>query len=273
MINFITRLKIIMNSISNVFYFDKNGNLIQLDDILARQEKKPETPVIPEPPTVTFGGKQYRITTIGNQTWLAENLAITWDSLIIDPTDKEYGYSKEDDGYPGYKDNAYYKVTPTASYHNCDETDTAFGLYYNGAAIDYITEHKAELIPGWHVATHYEWETLIEEVGGMQVAGRKLKSTTMWPSLNQYGNPGNGDGSTDFNMLPHGYKDTDAIQYSSISESAIAPHAWFFAADSSVESGEGRYYTQYTYRVFSGSNLEEGAMPSFYQLPIRLVKD
>ena len=37
MINYITRLKIIMNSLSNVFYFDKDGNLVQLDDILARQ--------------------------------------------------------------------------------------------------------------------------------------------------------------------------------------------------------------------------------------------
>jgi uncharacterized protein (TIGR02145 family) len=262
-----------MNSLSNVFYFDKDGNLVQLDDILARQPETPETPVIQEPPTVTFGGKQYRITTIGNQTWLAENLAITWDSLIIDPTDPEYGYYKESDGHPGYKDDAYYKVTPTASYHNCDETDTAFGLYYNGAAIDYITEHKAELIPGWHVATHDEWETLFAEVGGMQVAGRKLKSTTMWPDVDTYGNLANGDGSTDFNALPHGYKDTDGIQQYSISEFAERPHAWFFAVDSSVESGEGRYYTQYTYRIFSGWSVEKGAMPSFCQMPIRLVKD
>lgn len=261
-----------MTNLLNIFSIGKDGKLVQLDDILARQPETPETPVIPEPPTVTFGGKQYRITTIGNQTWLAENLTITWDSLIIDPTDPEYGYSKEEEGHPGYKDDAYYKVTPTASYHNCDETDTAFGLYYNGAAIDYITEHKAELIPGWHVATHDDWDTLIAEVGGMQVAGRKLKSTTMWPTVDSYGNEAKGDGSTDFNILPQGYKGSKGIQTYSITE-LTNPHAWFFAADSSVESGEGRYYTQYTYRFFTSWNIERGNMPSFNQMPIRLVKD
>lgn len=252
-----------MNSLSNVFSFDKDGNLVQLDDIIARQ---PKTPVIPKPPTVTFGGKSYRVTTIGNHTWLAENLALTWDGLIIDPVDTYGGYI--------VKDPDYYKTVPTASYLNCDSSNTLFGVYYSGVAIDYLQEHKDELIPGWHVSTYEDWEDLLEAVGPLSMAGRHLKATTMWPiTEDESGVWGIGDGSTDFNILPHGYKTTTGVQDSSIIEIPTAPLAWFWTSSCADEDGPGRYYTRQNYMFNIRTSFERNALPSSFQMPVRLVKD
>ena len=252
-----------MNSLSNVFSFDKDGNLVQLDDILARQ---PETPVIPKPPTVILGGKSYRVTTIGNHTWLADNLALTWDGLVIDPVDTYSGYIN--------KDQEYYRTVQTASYFNCDPSNTLFGLYYSGVAIDYIQEHKDELIPGWHVSTYEDWEDLLEAVGPVNMAGRHLKATTMWPiTENELGVWGIGDGSTDFNILPHGCKSSDGSQQYSIIENSTTPRAWFWTSSCTVEDGPGRFFTRRSYSFSVGTSLEQNVLPGLYQMPIRLVKD
>ena len=121
-------------------FFIKDGRIVQPDDAVYGQGDQPVPVIPPEPPTVTIGGKTYRVTTIGNQTWLAENLALTWDGLVIDPVDTYGGYIN--------KDQEYLQTVTTASYFNCDPSDTLFGVYYSGNAIDYLQEHKDELIPG-----------------------------------------------------------------------------------------------------------------------------
>lgn len=246
-------------------FFLKDGRIVQPDDAVYGQGDQPD-PVIPEPPTVTIGGKTYRVTTIGNQTWLAENLALTWDGLVIDPVDTYGGYIN--------KDQEYLQTVTTASYFNCDPSDTLFGVYYSGNAIDYLQEHKDELIPGWHVPTYDDWEELLAEVGPFNMAARHLKATTMWPiTENEYGVWGIGDGSTDFNIYPHGWKTTSGVQENTIIESQQPPHAWFWTSSCAVEEGPGRFFTRRCYAFFTGTSPERNALPGFYQLPIRLIKD
>lgn len=53
---------------------------------------------------------------------------------------------------------------------------------------------------GWHLPSNTEWETLFDVVGGISVAGKKLKSTSGWR------NSGNGDDVFGFAVLPAGYR-------------------------------------------------------------------
>lgn len=110
-------------------------------------------------------GKIYKIVKIGTQTWFAENLAY-----------------KADKGCWAY-DN--------------DESNVAtYGYLY-----DWETAKKV-CPKGWHLPTKEEWQTLIDFLGGKDVAGEKLKSTSGWERPNT--------GATNisgFTALPGGYQD------------------------------------------------------------------
>ncbi|MGM9985270.1 MAG: fibrobacter succinogenes major paralogous domain-containing protein, partial [Fibrobacter intestinalis] len=87
-------------------------------------------------------GKTYRTVEIGKQVWMAENLNYEMDG--------SYCYDNE--------------AT------NCQK----YGRLYTWAA-------AMQACPeGWHLPSEAEWETLITAVGGEDVAGLKLKSTSGW---------------------------------------------------------------------------------------------
>ena len=127
-----------MASLLNIFYFDKDGNLIQLDDILARQQESQPEPVPPEPvppepdpSIVVIGGREYKTVTIGDQTWLAENLDFKFDGLAI---------------------GEHYTDGPAAAYYDNDEATygvngNKYGLLYNVDAVIKLIERKSELTP------------------------------------------------------------------------------------------------------------------------------
>ncbi|VGO18529.1 alpha-L-fucosidase [Pontiella sulfatireligans] len=63
----------------------------------------------------------------------------------------------------------------------------------------YKPEIVAKAAPsGWHIATNEEWASLVEAMGGADVAGKALKSKTGWQ------NDGNGVDQVGFNALPGG---------------------------------------------------------------------
>jgi uncharacterized protein (TIGR02145 family) len=86
--------------------------------------------------------KVYRKVTIVSQTWMAENLNYAADKSVC------------------YEDSA----------ENCEK----YGRLYTG-----YEAIKACPI-GWHLPTDNEWTTLIDFVGGEDIAGWKLKSTEGW---------------------------------------------------------------------------------------------
>lgn len=107
----------------------------------------------------------YKFVVIGRQVWMAENL--NYES------ENSYCYGK--------------------NFINCS---TYGRLYSWSAAMDACPE-------GWHLPDSTEWETLIAEVGGENIAGAKLKSTVGWSNT---GNGTKGSGSDDFgfSVLPAG---------------------------------------------------------------------
>lgn len=108
-------------------------------------------------------GKTYKTVKIGKQTWMAENLNY-----------------KIDISYYCYEDDA-----ANSDKYGC--------LYERNDALVACPE-------GWHLPSMVEFETLIDAVGGSDVAGTKLKSVCDWNEN------GNGTDAYDFSALPAGWR-------------------------------------------------------------------
>jgi len=115
--------------------------------------------------TDSRNGKTYKTVVIGNQTWMAENLAF-----------------RPDDG-------------STLIYNDDKANQQLYGCLY-----DWKTAIKA-CPAGWHLPTDAEYKALISFLGGPLVAGGKLKEAGVdhWKSPNTDANNSSG-----FTALPGG---------------------------------------------------------------------
>ena len=122
-------------------------------------------------------GKTYKTVKIGNQVWMAENLAYK-------PSSGQYN---QFGNYWAYDD---------------DNSNVAkYGYLY-----DWFI--ATEVCPsGWHLPSDKEWTILTDYLGGENVAGTKMKSTSGWQ-----GN-GNGTNESGFNFLPGGSRSTPGNAY------------------------------------------------------------
>lgn len=121
-------------------------------------------------------GNSYKTVYIGTQQWMAENLKVT----------------KYNDGttIPNITDNYQWSQLTTGgwAYYNNDAANNAkYGKLYNWYAVSPTTNGNKNVCPtGWHVPTDAEWTVLTDYLGGLTVAGGKLKEegTTSWNSPN-----------------------------------------------------------------------------------------
>lgn len=107
-------------------------------------------------------GNNYPVVQIGTQIWMAENLKTTKyndGSPIPNVTDGATWASLTKDAY--------------CWYNNDISNKDKYGALYNWHAV-----YTNKLAPkGWHVPTDEEWVTLSESLGGVDIAGGKLKET------------------------------------------------------------------------------------------------
>lgn len=158
----------------------------------------------------------------------------------------------------------YYRVTAldgpgTGHYSNVIEVTTetvalGYGLLYNWYA---ATDERNIAAEGWHVPTKTEFEELIDELGGVLVAGAAMKETGTdhWLS-----DPGNTN-SSGFTARGAGRRDRDAFRY-------LQNVTYFIAA---TTAGANYYYlglTESTATVTLGS-----VCSLFTGGSIRLIKD
>ena len=136
-----------------------------------RLEGGPLTP--PEPPTPPV--PTFDEVTIGTQTWMAKNLYI-------------------DDGGEGI----YH-------YDNVTANGVNFGTQYY-YTLDAATR-IANSIPGWHLPSKEEFQTLISYVGSNSCT--KLKSSSGWNDSTSTSGSGNGTDNYYFTALPVGYSDSN----------------------------------------------------------------
>jgi len=166
-------------------------------------------------PTITYGDQVYQTVQIGEQCWLRDNLNIgTMIHHLGTPTNngviEKYCYSD---------DTSLCKVYG--------------GLYRWDEMMQYVTQAGAQGIcpGGWHVPTKSEWTILIDLLGGLSVAGKKMKEagTVHWNS------PNNADNSSGFTALPGGYY----LFYNSFFE--LHNYAYFWTSENHLSSSSYFY--------------------------------
>lgn len=134
-------------------------------------------------------GNTYRIIKIGEQWWMAENLRVTHyrnDDSIPHLSKKESWWSARSPGY--------------CSYNNDESLAKTYGYLYNWYAVN---DARGLAPKGWHVPTFSEWEKLINYLGGLEIAGGKMKEK----GLDHWFKPNKGaSNESGFSALPGGYR-------------------------------------------------------------------
>ena len=152
-------------------------------------------------------GQTYKTVTIGDQTWMAENLNYAYTGV-------PYEYIKESEVYASDSMSWCYDNDPA----NCAKYGR---LYTWAAAMDSVGTWSTNgkgcgdgstcsptgtirgICPeGWHLPSKTEWNTLFTAVGGRSTAGKVLKSQTGWDDS------GNGTDAFGFSALPAGYRNS-----------------------------------------------------------------
>ena len=139
--------------------------------------------------------------TIGTQVWTTKNLDVTTyrdGTPIPQVTDAT--------AWAGLTTGAW------CYYANSTANGTTYGKLYNWYAVagihdnDPNTPNKVLAPTGWHVPSDTEWTTLTDFLGGVGVAGGKMKATgtTLWKTPNT-----GATNSSGFTGLPGGYRPSD----------------------------------------------------------------
>ena len=136
-------------------------------------------------------GNTYKIIKIGDQVWTAENLRTT-----------RYNDGTE---IPLVTDYTAWTNLTTPSYawtNNDIGNKSVYGALYN-----WFVVKTCKLCPsGWHVPTDAEWTILENHLGGISVAGGKMKETGTehWFAPNT-----DATNESGFTALPGGWRDGD----------------------------------------------------------------
>ncbi len=129
---------------------------------------------------------------IGTQVWMTKNLNVSTfkngDPITEAKTAEEWIMAGEN-------------KQPAWCYFDNDPTNgTKYGKFYNWYA---VIDARGLAPNGYHIPTDTEWTKLIDYLGGKEVAGTKMKSSSGW-----YQN-GNGTNESGFNGLPSGGRSPD----------------------------------------------------------------
>lgn len=202
----------------------------------------------------------YRTVTIGEQTWMAENLNYTYRGpLRMNPYDSS-----------------------SFCYNGASEYCDKYGMLYSwGAAMDSVTYGSGGyhcgygvkcsakgtvrgICPvGWHLPSKAEWDTLIETLGAGSLSGKYLKSMTGWPD------GGAGSDNYGFSALPAGESLPDAHISSANQYSLIEENAQIWSSTES--SATSAYYLALYYDDDVAHVKDDGAKNLAFS--VRCIKD
>jgi uncharacterized protein (TIGR02145 family) len=162
--------------------------LVNAELLKLKPPVKPLVATAPTPTTTTPSGP-YKTVTIGTQVWMTKNLDVSTfrngDPIPEAKTNSEWEAAGE-------------KKQPAWCYYKNDPANGAkYGKLYNWYAVN---DPRGLAPVGYHIPTDAEWTQLSEYLGGEDVAGKKMKSTSGWIEN------GNGTNESGFNGLPGGYR-------------------------------------------------------------------
>lgn len=221
---------------NDTMYIMKSGAIVgqynvntEVDSVISYK------PTIEETTSGTFidsrDGNEYNWVQIGDQVWMAENLAyLPSVNMVADGSEDAAGSYYYVYGYDG---------TNVADAKATDNYAT-YGVLYNWtAAMD--GEASSTTNPsgiqgvcpaGWHLPSDAEWTELTDYLGGTIVAGGKLKETgtTHWASPNYEATD-----ETGFTALPGGSRFEDG-EFGYVGSDGC----WWSATEGSASSAWGR---------------------------------
>ncbi len=181
---------------------------------------------------------------IGTQEWMVENLEVT-------------SY-RNGDPIPHVTDATQWANLSTGAYidyENLTSTGDTYGHLYNWYA---VTDSRNICPVGWHVPSLAELDTLIVFLGGVAVAGGKLKSTgTDWLSPNV-----NATNESHFFGLPAGYRHDDGT-FGDLYKACLL---W-----SSTEAPTTEAYSKYL--LNEDATVYEARFATKAGIPVRCIKD
>jgi uncharacterized protein (TIGR02145 family) len=154
--------------------------------------------------------------TIGSQVWSTQNLSTAkfrnGDPIIEAKTDAEWKTAGEN-GQPAW---CYYKNIPA--------NGVKYGKLYNWFAVN---DPRGLAPAGFHIPTDEELTTLTSYLGGEDIAGKKMKSTSGWIDN------GNGNNNSGFLGLPGGCRD-DYGSFGSVGDKSEG--GWWSSSESVTSS-------------------------------------
>lgn len=161
-----------------------------------------EDDIAPLAPTVLdVDGNEYNTITIGNQTWMVENLKTTKYNDGTPITEYTFG----NDWHNGNNPIAYYQWANTDDLN--DVYDEELPIDYYGVLYNHYAIEGGQLAPeGWRIPTVADFNELESYLASQGLSGNEataLKTEFGWLSSS-----GNGTNDIGFNGLPNGYVST-----------------------------------------------------------------
>ena len=190
-------------------------------------------------------GNSYKTVQIGDQLWMAENLKV---SRYNDGTNISNISNKTI-----WKDALKNKKDAWCYYENNISNGKIYGKLYNWFVVRLGVNGLKNVCPiGWHVPSETEWQVLFNNLGGIDIAGDKMKEVgfSHWKYPNK-----NASNIAFFNGLPGGSRNEDGnfhslgengwwwcssdYEYSSYNDN-VAPDIGLNSNNSNVSTG-GEY--------------------------------
>ena len=143
---------------------------------------------------IDYDGNVYNTIQIGTQVWMIENLNVTHyrDGSMIPVVTNTIDWSNlTSDACCNYNDDL--------------STSDIYGKLYNWYAVN---DSRMIAPMGWHVASYYEWETLVSYLGRVSLAEGKLKEAGMAHCLTPNTRATN---ETGFTALPAGARNDSGV--------------------------------------------------------------
>lgn len=197
---------------------------------------------------IDVDGNIYHTIKIGKQIWMQENLNVTkfrnGESILKDTIFRYW--------------DSYYSGA-WCEHPDITKDRNQFGKLYNFGAVN-NTKGLAPI--GWHVPTDGEWSILIENLGGIDVAGGKMKES----GIAHWATPNNtADNRSGFTALPGGYR-SDNGQFFGLG-SFIS--CWW--SSTSTSSNNDNAYYRFITSDSSGIIKDYGSR--YFGFSVRCIKD
>ena len=172
---------------------------------------------------------------IGNQIWMTENLNV--DCFQNGDIIPEAKTAEE------WKAAGNAKMPAWCYYDNDPKNGKKYGKLYNWYAVN---DTRGLAPDGWHVPTDKEWPVLSAFLGGVDVAGTKMKSTSGW------NDNGNGTNNSGFSGLPGGDRANNGSFY------YVGSYGHWWSSSEYAEVNAHCFGLKYSYLRLDGSNKSDG---------------